>query len=299
MSMSRRELIAAGATIATANASRSGDLPLADFGPHKISRVIVGGNPISGYSHCTAALSAEMVDYFSSANVLKLLRDCEEAGINTWQSRGDRHIRRLLREYRLAGGTMHWIGQTASEFADIPANIRAIADAGAIAVYHHGSQTDRFWKAGKIEQAREMCKVMRDTGVRVGLATHIPEVIDYVEEKGWDLDFYMTCLYNLTRSKEEASKLTGKPVEGELFWDPDRKRMLDRVKQTARQCIIFKVYGAGRKCGSPEDMLDALRQVARYAKANDCVDIGMFPKHSEQVRENCRLFREVFAGTAA
>ena len=236
-----------------------------------------------------------MLDYFTAANVKKLLRECEQAGINTWQSRGDRHIMRLLHEHRLEGGRIQWIAQTASEFADIARNIREIASLKPVGIYHHGSQTDKFWAAGKIEQAREMLKVMRQTGVQVGLGTHIPEVIDYVESKDWDLDFYMTCVYNLSRSKEEAERLAGRPIADEFFWDPDREKMLERVRRTSKPCLIFKVYGASRKCGSPEQMLEALRLVFRYAKPSDCVVIGMFPKYSEQVRENCRLAGEALA----
>jgi hypothetical protein len=261
-------------------------MPLVDFGPHKISRLIVGGNPVSGNSHVSSEMSREMTDYFTAANVLKMLRDCERAGINTWQSRGDRHIRRLLHEHRIEGGKLHWIAQTASEYADIPKHIHELAETGAIGIYHHGSQTDKFWKAGKIEQAHEMLKVMRDTGVRVGLGTHMPEVIDYAEDRNWDLDFYMACVYNLARPNGGAA---------ETFRDADREQMLKRVRQTARQCLIFKVYGAGRKCGSHDEMLKALELVARYAKPVDCVVIGMFPKHSEQIRENCGLIREAFA----
>ncbi len=293
MPATRREVIAAAFSAPLAAAA---PLPQVSFGPHRISRLIVGGNPISGNSHVSAELSREMTDYFTAANVLRLLRECEAAGINTWQSRGDRHIRRLLNEHRLEGGRLHWIAQTASEYADIPKHIRDLAAAGAIGIYHHGAQTDRFWRAGRIEQAREMCKVMRQTGVQVGLGTHIPEVIDYVESKGWDLDFYMTCLYNLSRTKQEAEKLAGRPCPGELFWDPDREEMLRRVRQTTRPCLIFKVYAASRKCSSRQQMLAAFKQVAAAAKPVDCVVIGMFPKHKEQVRENCALFREAFAG---
>jgi hypothetical protein len=70
--------------------------------------------------------------------------------------------------------------------------------------------------------------------------------------------------------------------------------MLDRVKRTRKQCLIFKVYAASRKCGSPQQMEDALRFVARYAKPRDCVVIGMFPKRREQVRENAQLVQRVF-----
>ena len=298
--LNRRELVlGAAAGGVAAGVDEPAALPQVDFGRWRVSRLMVGGNPVSGHSHVSAELSREMIDYFSAAQVKRLLAACEREGINTWQSRGDRHIQRLLHEYRLEGGRIQWIAQTASELADIPAHIRGLAAVGAIGIYHHGSATDRFWQAGKIEQAREMLKLMRQTGVQVGLGTHIPEVIDYVESKGWDLDFYMTCVYNLSRPRAEAERLAGRPVRDELFWDPDREEMLKRVRQTAKACLIFKVYGAGRHCDSVDRMRAALRLAARYAKPSDGFVIGMFPKHKEQVRENCRLVREALASAGA
>ena len=86
-------------------------------------------------------------------------------------------------------------------------------------------------------------------------------------------------------------------MDGEFFHDPDRERMLTRVRQTRKPCLIFKVYGASRKCDSPEQMLAAIELAMSYAKPSDAVVIGMYPRHSEQVRENCRLFREAMAST--
>jgi len=288
--MSRRNaLLAATAGGAGYAAPQSAALPNVKLGSHTISRLIVGGNPVSGNSHVSYELDRAMREYFSAAKAKELLSNCERAGINTWQSRGDRHITRLLQEYWLEGGRIQWIGQTAPELADTPRHIRELAGLGAVGIYHHGSQTDRFWRAGKIEQAREMCKVIRDAGVPAGLGTHIPEVIDHVESKGWDIDFYMACVYNLSRTKEEAEQLAGGRVQGELFWHPDREKMLERVRQTPKPCLIFKVYGAGRHCSSPQQMLESLRLVFRYAKPTDAIVIGIYPREQEQVRENCRL----------
>jgi len=294
MELNRRQLMTAALAAPFAGAMQMETIPKAQIGSWKISRLIVGGNPISGNSHVSGRLSREMADYFTAARIKHLLQECENTGINTWQSRGDRHIMRLLNEYRLEGGKMQWIAQTASELADIPRNIDTIADMKPVGIYHHGSQTDKFWRAGKIEQAREMLKAIRQAGVLVGLGTHIPEVIDHVESEGWDLDFYMACLYNLSRTPEEADKLAGRPVQGELFWDPDREKMLLRVRQTSRPCLIFKVYAASRHCDSEERMLTALRLAASYAKPEDCFVIGMYPKQSEQVRQNGRLVAQVF-----
>lgn len=285
MPLTRRE-----AAFAALAAAAPGSIPQVDFGAHRVSRLMVGGNPVSGNSHLSAAASREMLDYFTAENTKQLLRRCEQHGINVWQSRGDRHIIRLLREYRNEGGRIQWIAQTASELTDIRRNIQEIAAAGAIGIYHHGSRTDAWWAEGKIDQARDMLKVMRDSGVRVGLGTHIPEVVDYVESKGWDLDFYMTCLYNLSRPS---------PAGTEAFLDADREKMLDRVRRTRRQCLIFKIYAAGRKCDSEERMSGAMGLAFRYAKPADCVVVGMFPKRSEQVGQNCRLLRQALTSSAA
>ncbi|MCU0247200.1 MAG: hypothetical protein MUC42_11530, partial [Bryobacter sp.] len=285
MTLTRRHALASAA-LAAAPAPA---MPTVAFGSHQVSRLIVGGNPVSGHSHMDPAADREMVDYFTAENTKRLLRDCARNGVNTWQSRADRHILRLLHEYRQEGGTVHWIAQTASEIENTARNIRDMMAEKPIGIYHHGSRTDALWQAGKIDEVKKALTAMRDAGARAGLGTHIPEVIDYVEDKGWDLDFYMTCLYNLSRPRDEADRLAGGKAPRELFWHPDREAMLKRVRLTSKQCLVFKVYGASRNCQSEESMLAALRLAFQSAKPNDAIVVGMFPKHKEQVAENCRL----------
>jgi hypothetical protein len=61
---------------------------------------------------------------------------------------------------------MNVICQTASEMHDVFRNIRVCAAAGADAIYHHGTQTDRFWLEGRIARAADYLKCMRDCAVR-------------------------------------------------------------------------------------------------------------------------------------
>ena len=37
----------------------------------------------------------------------------------------------------------------------------------------------------------------------------MPAVVDAIESKGWDLDYYMTCVYERHRSEAELEKLLG------------------------------------------------------------------------------------------
>ncbi len=262
-------------------------LPTVPFGPTRVSRLIVGGNPFSGNSHYSSALSEEMADYYSADRIVNTLLRCQNLGITAMQSRADRHLMRVLREYRNRGGTMAWIGQTASELADLPGNVRQIADMGAIAAYHHGSRTDKLWAEGRIDELVPLLRCMRDQGLQVGLGTHIPEVIDYAEEKGWDVDFYMACLYNLNRTPRDGAIVAGgAAAEHDLFLDEDREAMARRILATRKTVLAFKVLAANRKTATPAGTREAFRWAYAHIKPTDALVVGVFPKYRDQVREN-------------
>jgi len=98
-------------------------VPTVDFFGHKVSRLIVGGNPISGNSHFSHERDQEMVDYFTTENTKRLFFECERHGITAMQLRGDRHVLRLIHEYRNDGGRLMWIAQTISELANVRASV--------------------------------------------------------------------------------------------------------------------------------------------------------------------------------
>ena len=41
----------------------------------------------------------------------------------------------------------------------------------------------------------DLLKRIRDQGVLVGLSAHDPTLIEIAEQKSWDVDYYMTALY--------------------------------------------------------------------------------------------------------
>ena len=61
-------------------------LPTVALGPHKITRLIIGGNPIYGYSHFNRLYNQHLTDYHTPERVVELLRGCQAAGINAWQN---------------------------------------------------------------------------------------------------------------------------------------------------------------------------------------------------------------------
>jgi len=263
-------------------------LPTIPFGPHQVTRLIVGGNPFCGNSHYSPELSREMREFYTAERVVEVLLRCQEAGINTVQARGDYHrVLYWIELLRRQGGSLHWIAQTASEMHDVFQNIRILAAAGAIGIYHHGTQTDRLWHEGRISAVEDYLKCMRDCGVQVGLGTHIPEVICYAEERDWDVDFYMACFYNLSRTPRESALVSGNHVfEQEQYLAQDRKRMCEVIRQTPKTCLGFKILAAGRNCATQQDVAYAFRYAFEHIKPSDAVVVGIYPRYIDQIAIN-------------
>lgn len=254
-----------------------------------VTRLISGGNPLCGCSHLSPDLDVEMRAYFTDEQVVRYLRQLQASGINTLQARGDYHrILHWLELFRRQGGKLHWIAQTASEMSAIRQNIKIIAAAGAAAIYHHGTQTDRFWLAGSIDQVEDYLKCMRDQGVQVGLGTHIPEVIEYAEEKGWDVDFYMACFYNLSRQPRQSALVDAQAAAAneDKFPAEDPARMCAVIRETRKMCLAFKILAASRLCGTQQKVAQAFRFAFENIKSKDAVVAGMFPKHTDQISLN-------------
>ena len=258
-------------------------LPVIKLGQTEITRLIIGGNPFSGNSHISRQLDGEMMDFFTCDKIKETLFRCMECGINTAQLRGDKHIIRMLREFRAEGGSLHWIGQTIPESFSIEANIRQMADEGAIAIYHHGTMTDALFKEGSCNEIVRRLELIRKTGLPVGLGTHMPQVIEYAEDRHWDIDFYMACVYNISRIDRASSAITGNANEDEPFFEEDIPIMYQAIRSTNKPCIAFKILGATRRCQSQETVKAAFLEAYQNIKAIDAVDVGVYPKEIDQV----------------
>ena len=85
-------------------------------------------------------------------------------------------------------------------------------------------------------------------GLSIFANVQMPAVVDTIQLKVWDLDYYMTCVYQRHRTKEELEKLLGQaplPI-GEVYLSQDPPRMYKAVQQTKRICLAFKILAAGQ-----------------------------------------------------
>jgi len=162
---------------------------------------------------------------------------------------------------------------------------------------HHGGTTDRRWRAGEQDKIKEFLKAVRDSGVLVGLSTHNPLVLEEVQSQGWDVDFFMTCVYRVTRTDAELVNLLGQRPLGEVYLPQDPPRMYRAVRQTRKPCLAFKILAAGRLTDTPQAIDRAFQLAFDSIKPTDGVIVGMYPRYSDQVRDNAERVRRILATT--
>jgi hypothetical protein len=268
-------------------------LPTVALGRYRISRLIVGANPIAGYSYQGQEMDREMKDYFTVEHTVDMLAQCERAGINTHQfsfaSKSPESYRRL----RAQGSKLQMICLHAKR-----EQIRMLADlTQPFAMSHHGGITDRLFREGKAGQVHDFVKAVHDQGLMAGVSSHNPDCIKRMADEGWEVDFFMTCFYYLSRVSPLPSE-PGKPLavlpkmqDDHNFYCDDPAAMCAVIRQVKQTCLAFKILGAGRRCAGQEMVRAAFEFAYRNIKPGDAVIVGMYPRRFDQVRANAEYAR--------
>lgn len=260
-------------------------MPTIELGPHRISRLICGSNPILGYSYMGPHTDRQMRDYFTTERTAEFLLKCEQSGITTHQSSSKFEYLDLLREK----GSKLQIICLSSESDKIG---EAAANARPIAIAHHGGVTDRLFAEGKPGLVHDYVKRVKNYGLLAGVSAHNPDVIKQIANEGWDVDFFMTCFYFLTRRPDKEVPLSTLPVGSYNFFKDDPKVMTQVIRQVKQPCLAFKILGAGRLCNSQEQVRDAFQFAFENIKSTDGVIIGMFPWFFDEISANVKYAAE-------
>jgi hypothetical protein len=265
-------------------------VPKMKFFGAEISRVVLGVNPFYGYAHFNNNFSNAMREWYTPDRVCAVMHQCARFGINAFNYV---HLDRAPQDwarFRAEGGQMHLIIQVTGG-VDSEMLVKTLKP---LALQRQGEVVDNAFQNGEMDTVKEWCKKARDLGVRVGVGTHIPEVIAKVEEENWDVDFYSGCVYNRRRTAEEQKKaLNGELIESpnELYLKSDPARMYRVMRQTKKPCFAFKILAAGR---IPDRGIEqAFRTAFESIKPTDGVYVGMFPKFKDEVRENAEIVHRI------
>jgi hypothetical protein len=305
--LERVAISAAGAAAFAGEARRAGaaegqdaaasPLPEIRLGPHAVSRLILGGNPIYGHSHFNHLYSRHLTDYHTPERVVELLRAATAAGVTAWQNSWAPRTVDDVERCRDAGLRFHWLLLGKPDWDSEPGIITEAAKRKPIGIAPHGALAERLHRAGKLDVLKDLLKRIRDTGLLVGLSAHDPALIELAEREGWDTDYYMTSLYYLTRPREELAKMLGGELPlGEIYLPGDRERMLRVVRAAKKPCLAYKVLAAGRADLSPAGIKRAFAETLGGIKPADGMIVGMFQEFADQAAMNARLVREIAAG---
>lgn len=246
-----------------------------------VSRLIIGSNPFSGFSHQTPDMDWEMRHYFTVERIKETLFDAEQLGVNTLIARTDFHVMRTLMEYRDEGGTLQWFAQTCPEVGDHAVCIQRAATYQAKACHLHGGVMDMLFAQGRMQEVQPALDLIRAKGMLAGIAAHNHRVIEWAAEN-LDLDYYLCCYYNPSPREIDPAH---HPEGVEQYLEEDRQAMTDVIKHLPKPVIHYKVLAAGRN-----DPAQAFAFAAAKMRSNDAVCVGVYPKDKPaMLAEDARL----------
>jgi hypothetical protein len=268
-------------------------VPKMKFLQAEVSRIVLGVNPFCGFAHFNNNFAGAMKDWYTQDRVCGVMHQAVRFGINAFNYAPYEPFPNYWDCFLSEGGKMHLIMQI-PRLDEIEASAKRLHP---MAMHIQGETVDRAFQEHKMGPIHDACKRVRDLGVIVGVGTHKPEVISYVEEQGWDVDFYAGCVYNRTRSNDEWKKvLNGELVEmdREIYVRSDPPRMYSVMRQTNKPCFAFKVLAAGRIQDSAA-VEGAFRTAFASLKPIDGIFVGVFPRAKDEVRENAEIVHRIFA----
>jgi len=278
---------------AEVSAGAATDFPTGRIGNLKISRLIIGSNQFSGWSHSRDLpyLRDLFLAYGSEARIMDTLELCEEMGINTMLCGASQHLNKYWKE---RGGKIQWIAQLHPKTTDLTTNIKRAIDNGAAAAYVQGGVGDSFVKGGRVDLLGKAVDFIKQNGIPAGIGGHSVEVPIAVEKAGIKPDFYMKTLHHgnywSATPKEQRVDFnvdSGSLLDHDNIWSITPEKTIEFMKTVSKPWIAFKVLAAGAI--HP-------REGFKYAFENgaDFVCVGMF---DFQIRENVLIAKDILPAT--
>ena len=268
-------------------------LPRGKIGNLEISRLILGGNLLTHYTHSRDLkyvynLAAH---YNTDEKIMDTLAAAESAGINTLSMHNPPHPMSVLKRYRKeCGGKIQWIicptAPVESDMSRYRQQVEELVKDGAEAIYLWGVHADALVQRDRIDLIAKAVEVAKEFRVPSGVGGHSLEVVKACEKNGVKADFYIKTFHHHnypTGPKPEQLKAAYSEFPG--YWCSQPLETAELMKTVQKPWIAFKVMAAGAI--PPRDAF-------RYAFQNgaDFVLAGMF---DFEITEDVRITTETLA----
>jgi hypothetical protein len=269
-------------------------LPKGKIGKLEVSRMILGGNLLTHYTHSrdlqyVYRLAAQ---YNTDEKIMETLALAEAHGINTVSMHNPPHPMSVLRRYRKErGGKIQWIicptAEIKPDLSDYRRMVEELVKDGCEAIYLWGVRGDALAAEGKFDLMAKAVELPKEFGVPSGVGAHSLDVVKGCEEKGVKADFYIKTFHHHgypTGPKPEQIKGAYNEFPG--YWCANPKETSEYMKSVQKPWIAFKTMAAGAI--SP-------KQAFRYVLLNgaDFVLAGMF---DFEIAEDVKTVQEALAG---
>lgn len=269
-----------------------GTMPTGKIGNLTVSRLISGGNLISGWAHSRDLhyVPSLMRAYNTEEKVMDTLQALEEHGVNTIIADPRKNVMDVFGRYwKERGGKIQWIAEGHPGLDDWKTNIQRSVEFGAKAVYVQGVIGDKWLKLGRIDLLGQCVEFIKSQGVPGGIGAHMIDVVVESEKRKFNPDFYVkTChhsnYWSSRRPDQDADVVDNR---ADNYWDKEPQRTVTVMSEVMKPWIAFKILAAG-----------AIRPESGFKYAfesgADFVCVGMF---DFQVEKNVALAKQMHKET--
>jgi hypothetical protein len=237
--------------------------PTGKLGNLNVSRLFLGCNQVSGYSHSRdlTYVARLMQEYQTDERVMNTWQLAEELGINTVLSDPfDKPVRIMKRYRKERRGKIQWISEVhphAKSYYEIrlphlKENIKQVLDNEPSALYIQGGVADSFVDRGLLDELGEALELMKKTGLPSGLGAHSIENPKACVKAGIRPDFFMKTYHaddywSATPRAQRVEFLVdrGSSNDHDNMWDIKPEATREFMATCKTPWIAFKVMAAG------------------------------------------------------
>lgn len=209
-----------------------------------LSRVILGGNLITGWVHARDLIyvSKLVKSYHHKTKIFETFMLAEKCGINAFLT--NPILSGVINEYWRRGiGKIKFIPNTTSQ--DIIEGAKKSIDYGASASYVHGAAADRLAREGNVEPIAKAVDLIRQNGIPAGICAHDLDTVKKCVEFGIEPDFWLKTLHRTNYWSARTDRVKDGLGDHDNLWCTEPEETIEFMRKLRQPWIAFKVLAAG------------------------------------------------------